>query len=122
MKITRRQLSFIIQESLQEQSSSNSEINILLLPILGMIPTPAPIPMGLTVLYLASTDFRTFINKLVDDASGGAETVIKNSTKEIGSYIKENLVRFKKEAEDYLGGLWNENYKKAIKKNNTSWI
>ncbi len=105
MKITRRQLNNIIQESLDEQADANSEINPLLLPILGMIPTPVPIPMGLTVLYLASTDFRTFINKLVDEASGSADAAIKNAVKEIGSYIKENLDRFKKEAEDYLDGI-----------------
>ena len=104
MRITRKQLNNIIQESLQEQAAS-SDVNMLLLVPLGMIPTPAPFPMGLTVLYLASTDFRTFINKLVDEAGGAVETAIKNAVKEIVSYIKENLDQFKKEAEDYLGGL-----------------
>jgi len=104
MKITRKQLNNIIQESLQEQAAS-SEINTLLLLPLGMIPTPAPFPMGLTVLYLASTDFRTFINKLVDAAGGAVETAIKNAAKEIGNHIKENLGQFKKEAENYLGGV-----------------
>jgi len=104
MRITRRQLNNIVQESLQEQTA-NSEIIVALLPVLGIIPTPAPFPMGLTVLYLASTDFRKFINKLVDEAGGAVETAVKNAVKEIGSYIKENLVKFKKEAEDYLAGI-----------------